>query len=70
MKFFQGSHCRVVLGFGRARVKEQDMLFLPGMADTGREKWHLLSTEDSHQSTVLRICLVWGEHLPEEGCCH
>ena len=57
MNDFIGSHCRMLLGFGRVRVKEQDLLLLPGMTDIGREKWHQLSTDDSHQIVKDRFGL-------------
>lgn len=43
---FIRSHWRVVLGLGRTRVKELDLLLLHGIAHTDREKWHLLSIDE------------------------
>lgn len=45
------------LGFERAKVKEQDLLLLPGKADIDRQKWHHLSTEDSHWSVKDGVVL-------------
>lgn len=48
----------MLLGFGRTRVKEQDLLLLLGMADIGRGKNAIqLTTDDSHQSDKDRFGL-------------
>lgn len=63
VRFFLGewlhSYCRMLLGFERAKVKEWDLLLLPGKADIDRQKRHHLSTEDGHWNVKDRVGLGW-----------
>lgn len=47
----------MLLGFERAKVKEPDLLLVPGKADIDRQKWHHLSTEYSRWNVKDRVGL-------------